>query len=380
MSAPSLKLVEKTALPVAAVPAEASPAAAAPALSASGRIDPVSLRLFVAVLDTGTIAAAAEREHIAPSAVSKRLSDLEYTVRTRLLDRSNRGIEPTPAGRELLSLARSVLNQLDNVVHRLREHSDGVRGLVRVFANLSAISEFMPACLQSFMAQHPHVQVQLQERVSSAVQQGVAANAADVGLYAHGGSDGAPVDGLVSLPFQRDELVLVVPVGHPLTQAAPPGIAQALEHDFVGLHDGSAINQELMRAAQTCGQALRCRIQVPSYDALSLMVAAGMGIAVMPRLVAERYQQLDRIRMLALHEPWARREIRICVRSLDSLAPAARLFVEHLRAPAASPAVMAASRTDALPPRPLPRIMPRLEEQATGGACATWSPSQRRGE
>lgn len=303
-------------------------------LSASCRIDPVSLRLFVAVMDTGTIAAAAEREHIAPSAVSKRLSDLEYSVKTRLLERSNRGIEPTPAGLELLSLARSVLNELDNVVHRLREHSEGVRGLVRVFANLSAITEFMPGSLRAFMERYPHVQVQLQERVSSAVQQGVAANAADVGLYAHGSGDAPHVDGLVNLPYQRDELVLVVPVGHPLTRVSQPGIAQALAYDFVGLHTGSQINQELMRAAQEGGRAFRCRMQVTSYDALSLMVEAGMGIAVMPRLIGQRYQQLDRIRALTLHEPWAQREIRVCVRALESLTPAARLFVEHLRAEA----------------------------------------------
>ena len=294
----------------------------------------MSLRLFVAVMDTGTIAAAAEREHIAPSAVSKRLSDLEYGVRTRLLERSNRGIEPTPAGLELLSLARSVLNELDNVVHRLREHSDGVRGLVRVFANLSAITEFMPGSLRAFMERYPHVQVQLREQVSSAVQQGVASNAADVGLYAHGTADAAHVGGLVSLPYRRDELVLVVPGGHPLACAAEPNIAQALDYDFVGLHTGSQINQALMRAAQEAGRAFRCRVQVTSYDALSLMVEAGMGIAVMPRLIGQRYQKLDRIRVLTLHETWAQREIRVCVRALESLTPAARLFVEHLRAEA----------------------------------------------
>lgn len=235
--------------------------------------------------------------------VSKRLSDLEYSVRTQLLERSNRGIEPTPAGLELLSLARSVLNELDNVVHRLREHSDGVRGVVRVFANLSAITEFMPGSLAAFMVRHPEVQVQLQQHVSSAVQQGVACNAADVGLYARGCADAAHLEGLVSLPYRRDELVLVVPVDHPLANAAEPRIAQALDHHFVGLDSDGQIHQELMRAAQEAGQPFRCRMQVTSYDALSLMVAAGMGIAVMPRFIAQRYQQLDRIRVLALREP-----------------------------------------------------------------------------
>jgi DNA-binding transcriptional LysR family regulator len=295
------------------------------------RIDPVSLRLFVAVMDLGTIAAAAEREHIVPSAVSRRLADLEYSLKTRLLDRSNKGIEPTAAGLELLGLARSVLNDLDNVYHLVREHASGARGIVRVFANLSAITEFLPLSLRGFMSTYPLVQVQLQERISTAVQQGVACNAAEVGLYVHGSNS---LEGLVSLPYRRDELVVVVPDDHPLAAKSEVRLAQTLEHDFVGLHTGSQINQQVLRAAEKLGHTVRSRMQVTSYDALSLMVEAGMGIALMPRLVGQRYSRIHKLRVLTLLEPWAEREIRICVRSIESLSPAARLFVEHIRSEA----------------------------------------------
>ncbi len=292
------------------------------------RLDPVSLRLFVAVMDTGTIAAAAEREHIAPSAVSKRLSDLEDTLRTTLLARSNRGIDPTAAGQELLVLARSVLNDLDNIQARMHDFAAGTRGLVRVFANISAITAFLPSALKSFLVRHPGVQVQLQERISTAVQQGVAGNTADVGIYARGDTD---LDGIVSLPYRRDELAVVAPPDHALAAQERAGIAQALAYDWVGLHTGSHINQELLKAAREHGVPFRCRMQVTSYDALSRMVEAGMGIALMPRTIADRYARLEGLRVLALDEPWARREFRIAVRSIEGLTPAARLFVDHLR-------------------------------------------------
>ena len=295
------------------------------------RIDPVSLRLFVAVVDTGTIAAAAEREYIAPSAVSRRLSDLEDQLQTQLLQRSNRGIAPTAAGMELLGMARSVLNDLDDIQRQMRDFSSGERGLVRVFANLSVITEFMPGCLRSFMARHPQVQVKLEERISSAVLQGVASNAADVGLYAHGNSQ---ADGLVSLPYRRDELVLAVPIEHALAEREHVGIREALAYDFVGLHNGSYINQELLKAAQEQDLPFRCRMQVTSFDALALMVEAGMGIALMPRLIGERFGRLFGLRILRLDEPWAMRELRLCVRDICNLPRAARLFVEHLRAEA----------------------------------------------
>jgi DNA-binding transcriptional LysR family regulator len=293
------------------------------------RIDPVSLRLFLAVIDSGTIAAAAEREHIAPSAVSKRLSDLEDSLKTPLLQRSNRGIEPTAAGLALVSMARSVLNDLDNIHAQLFDFTSGARGLVRVFANISAITQFLPASLRSFMASYPQIQLQLQEKISSAVQQGVASNAADVGLYAHGNSN---ADGVISLPYRRDELVVAVPLGHELAERSSVGIQEALAYDYVGLHTGSYINQELLKAARNYDLPFKCRMQVTSFDALTLMVEAGMGIALIPRLIGERYGQLLGIRTLTLDEAWAHRELRICVRSMENLPVAARVFVEHLRA------------------------------------------------
>lgn len=292
------------------------------------RFDPVTLRLFIAVVESGTISAAAEREFIAPSAVSKRLSDLEDSLKTKLFQRSNRGIEPTNAGLELLGLARSVLNDLDNIYFQMKEHASGARGLVRVFANISAITEFMPQSLRSFMVKYPQIQVQLQEKISSAVQQGVASNATDVGIYAHGISQ---IEGIVSLPYQRDELVLVMPFDHPLSQHSEVGIIDALAFNFVGLHTGSFINQQLLRAASAANVPFKCRVQVTSYDALSLMVEAGMGIALMPRVIGERYSQLGKIRVLTLNEAWAHRELKICIRSNASLSVATRLFIEHLQ-------------------------------------------------
>lgn len=303
-------------------------AAMPPTLEVRTRIDPLTLRLFIAVMDTGTIAAAGEREHLAPSAVSKRLSDLEDFLGTPLLRRSNRGIVPTAAGTELLGLARSVLHDLDDIYLRLKEHAQGARGLVRVFANITAIAVHMPDALRSFLARYPRVQVQMSERTSDGVMQAVAANAADVGICVY---EGGHADGLDWLPYRHDELVVVAPADHPLARRGTVTIAEALGHDFVGLHTGSYINQSLERASREHGVPLRLRLQVTSYDALGLMVEAGMGLALMPRSLAQRFGRLAGIASITLDQRWARRELRICVRSDEPLPVAARLFVDHLR-------------------------------------------------
>lgn len=294
------------------------------------KLDPVSLRLFVAVMEESTIAAAAAREHLAASAVSRRLADLEAALQVDLLTRSNRGTEPTAAAFALLHLARGVLNDLDGIASQMREYASGVRGHVRVVANISAITQFLPGELQRFLAQHPQVDVRLQEQISTAIARSVADNAADVGIL----NDGSYGERVTLLPYRSDELVLVTPAGHPLARRKAVTMAEALAFDFVGAHPGSAINNQLTRVAADAGLPLKLRIQVTSFDALCLMVAAGLGIGVMPRGSAALYQGALAIRVITLKEPWAQRRLALCVRADESLSSVARLLVDHLRNPA----------------------------------------------
>jgi DNA-binding transcriptional LysR family regulator len=292
------------------------------------KLDPVSLRLFVAVMEEGTIAEAAAREHIAASAVSKRLSELEQTLATELFVRSNKGTEPTAAAFTLLNLARGVLNDLDGIYAQMREYASGVRGHVRVYANISAITQFLPGELKSFMAQYPQVQVHLQERISSVIAKAVADNAADIGIL----NDGNYGEALTLLPYHDDELVVVAPQGHPLARRKSVRMAQLLDFDVVGAHPGSVMNHLLTKAAAELGRPLRLRIQVSSYDALCLMVAAGLGVGVLPRQSAQLFVPALPIQCLTLAEPWAQRKLVVAVRDPAALSPAARLLVQHISA------------------------------------------------
>ncbi|MFZ4479243.1 MAG: LysR family transcriptional regulator [Rhodoferax sp.] len=294
------------------------------------QLDPVSLRLFVAVMEEGTIAEAANREHIAASAVSKRMSELEQILNTELFLRSNKGTVATAAAFALLNLARSVLNDLDDIFAQMSEYSSGVRGHVRVFANISAITQFLPDELKSFMVNYPLVQIHLQERISSVIAKAVADNEADMGIL-NAGNYGQNV---TQLPYHDDELVVIVPVGHALTGNKSVTLQEALDYDFVGAHPGSAMNNQLTKAAGDLGRTLRLRIQVSSYDALCLMVASGMGIGVIPRKSAQLYLRSLKIKCVTLNEPWAARKLVVCVRAYDALSPVAQLLVNHLCGPA----------------------------------------------
>jgi DNA-binding transcriptional LysR family regulator len=289
------------------------------------KLDPVSLRLFVSVVEEGTIAAAAKREHIAAAAVSKRLSELEALLDSQLLVRSNKGITPTAAGVSLLYMARSALNNLNEIVVQMRDYSHGVRGTVHVLANISAITQFMPALIRSFMDRYPLINITLQERESLAITKGIAENQADIGVFTRlpHGSD------VEVFPFREDRLVLLVPGDHPLAGRESVGFEETLDYAFVALKSGTHLNFQLIKAANDVGRSLNIRMEVSNYDALGLMVQAGIGIGIMPQGSVGLYN-LAGTCAIGLDEPWAQRELSLCVRSREGLSSAAQLFFEHL--------------------------------------------------
>ena len=175
------------------------------------RIDLTSLQLFVAVCELGSIGRAAEREFIAASAVSKRLSDLETAVDTALLYRHSRGVTLTPAGESLLHHARTVLFGLERMQGELSEYADGVRGHVRMHANISAIFQFLPEDLGAFAREHSQIKIDLQEHLSSDVLHAVQEGAADLGICNVGMANSGGALALQSRPYRADHLVLVVP-------------------------------------------------------------------------------------------------------------------------------------------------------------------------
>lgn len=297
------------------------------------RLNLYSLQLFVAVVEEGTIAGAAEREHIAASALSKRISELERAVDTPLLTRRARGVEPTAAGRILARGARLLLHHADDLSTELQHFALGASGHVRIAANLSSLTQFLPGDLKRFTEAHPRIQLDLEERVSHVVTRIVADNAADIGIYTDAADDGA----LEVFPYRRDRMVLVTRSDHPLAGADAVAFAQTLPFAYVGMHPGSAGNDQLLRAAEAAGAALTMHFQVTSYDAMISMIKAGLGIGVMPRDAIALFAN-EGLSIMPLSDAWANRQLKLCVRSKNALTSAARRLLDHLCAAAAETA------------------------------------------
>ncbi|OGB19769.1 MAG: LysR family transcriptional regulator [Burkholderiales bacterium RIFCSPLOWO2_12_67_14] len=299
-----------------------------PDRSFTRRLDLTSLQLFVAVCERGSIGKAAEQEFMAPSAVSKRLSDLEGAVGTTLLYRHARGASPTPAGQSLLHHARSVLFSLDKMQGELSEYADGIRGHVRMHANISAIVQFLPEDLGSFIRLHDQIKIDLEEHLSSEVVRAVQEGAADLGIC-HTGVSG-PLPDLQTRPYRQDQLVLIVPQAHALAGEKQLAFADSLDWDHVGLHANSSIYQAMHQAAASAGRGIRLRIRVTGLDAMCRMIHNGLGVGLMPRRAFELMHGVGELTCVALTDDWATRQIDLVARDFSTLPVTARLLVAHL--------------------------------------------------
>lgn len=294
------------------------------------RLDPTTLRLFVAMCEDGTLTQAARRAAIAPSAVSKRLVELEQSLGVQLMTRQARGMVMTPAGETLLHHARRMLHDVEQIVAELAEHAKGVRGIVRMFANLSAIVQFLPEDLRAFLARQEAIKISLEERPSGGVVAGVEAGLAELGIC----SASIPARDLTSVLYRRDSLVVVMRHDHPLADRPALAFRDTLDHDFVGLHAESSIYASVRGEAQSIGRPLRLRVHVPGFDAVLRMAQADMGLGVVPLGVFTLLGRAMDLAAIPLTDPWAQRELRIVSRP-GTLSPAASLLVASLTADAA---------------------------------------------
>lgn len=305
-------------------------------ITAPVHFDFVDLRLFVNVAESASLTSGASSSALSLAAASTRIKNLEAALGVHLLYRSRRGVSPTPAGDMLLQHARQILSQVQHLGADLQQFSKGAKGHVRIFANTTAVAEFLPQALGEFLGEHPAVDIDLREFPSADIVQAVHEGKTDIGIVAgHVGTAG-----LQTLPYYRDRLMLAVPRSHLLARHRVLPFAEALPFDFIGLGPTSAMHSFISRIARDRGWNLRLRIHVGNYDAMCRLIGSGVGIGLVSESAGRRHARTSKIRLLGLADDWSVQPLKICVRELASLPGLARelvhLLVDQAQAEAAT--------------------------------------------
>lgn len=288
--------------------------------------DLTDLRLFAAVAREENLTRAAQVQHLSLAAASARIKALEQQAGVPLLEREARGVRLLPAGEAFLHHVRAVLRETQALRDELDEYGAGLRGHVRVFANTTAVTDFLPEILPGFFRSHAGVNIDLREKPNAEIATGVLEGLADVGIVA------GEVDtrGLRSIHFSTDQLVLVVPRGHRLARRKRVAFADTLGEDAVGMHGGSTLQAFLSNITEELGRPLKLRIQVYGFDAMCRMIAAGVGIGVVPESAARRNIATLDLVQVELTDAWRVRKRYILVRDGDVLATYARSLVRTI--------------------------------------------------
>lgn len=290
------------------------------------RFDLVDLKLFTHIAEAQSLTGGAQRSHLSLAAASTRIKNLEEHVGVRLLSRSSQGVKVTGAGETLLAHARRVLRQLEQLSGDLQEYVAGVKGHVRVFANTTAMSEFLPAVLRTYLVNHPDVTIDMQERLSPDIVRAVQEGMVDIGIVA----GNVRTEGLDVMPYRRDRLVLATALSHPLVERDRVDFIDTLDYDFIGLPEASAIHNFLKRAAVDLQRELRWRVQVSNFETACRMIEANVGVGVLPESTAGRHATTMALRIVQLNDEWAERKLQICVADLGALPLFARKLVDLL--------------------------------------------------
>ncbi|SAK55680.1 LysR family transcriptional regulator [Caballeronia fortuita] len=288
------------------------------------RFDLTDMRLFLTVIERGSITAGAQAMHLALASASERIAGMEAALGAPLLERNRRGVQATAAGDAFVRHARAILGQVEQMRGELRSFATGLKGRIRMMSNTAALAAFLPPRLSRFLAAFPDLSVDLDERPSVDIVQALAESRADLGVV----SDTADMGQLQTHLLAQDQLVVVANRAHRIAGESAVPFAEIVGEAFVGLSD-AALELHLAERASRLGRQIAYRIRMRSIDNVGMLVEAGIGLVILSEASA-RMLERPALAIVPLSEPWATRRLHLCARDFDALTPHARLLAQTL--------------------------------------------------
>lgn len=288
-----------------------------------------SLALFVQAAEMRNLTRAAEASHITVPAASRRLALLEHQFKATLFERHSRGLQLTPAGEHLLTLAREVIAGVHHMRAEMANYASGRHAVLRVHGNTSAMTQFLPADVAAFQAAHETVRIVLEECWSEEAVRRVRSGDAELGVVV----EGCDTAGLWSRPYRSDLLAAVLRADDPL-DGETIAFADLLERDLVGLEGSSTLTRLLAAQAVQQMKPMALRVQVRSFEAVCRAVEAQLGIGILPLAAARSFAPSMKLKVLPLSDGWASRRMLLCARSQPPAQTPLGQLASHLEAAA----------------------------------------------
>ena len=290
------------------------------------RLDFFDLRLFLNIVDTGSLTKGAERSSISLQAASERIKKLEQQYQVSLFSRHSAGVKMTFAGQVFAEHAQALLQQGQQLSQAMAGFSEGLNSNISLWCNSSAQSEYLPLLLPQYLVNNPNIQIDLKEAESKDIIAALASGTAKLGLI----SSFFPAPQLQTLEFSDDPLVLICPEQHDLAANQALTLADCLSYPFVGLMQYHSLQQSIETQARLLNCEIQYRLRLPNFAAIAQVVANGVGIAIMPKRAAQRLAELYAFQQIQLTGDWANRKLLLAAKNFDELSTAYQHFSQFL--------------------------------------------------
>ncbi len=290
------------------------------------KFDLLTLRLFVSIVEEGSIGKAAEREKMAASGATKRLRALEEGIGCKLINRNARGAMLTAAGQVAAQRAREVLATMDSLGHDIDQIAGNVQGSIRVWSTPTTLVQFLAEDVAGFTHSFPQTRFELQSGFTPLVVKAAESGEADVAVCSR---PAMPMQGISLTPYCIERLVVVMSPNHRLSRRHSLSLADVLG-DLIGWTPEGAVMDEVRRYAAAAGLEAAPKFKVSSMDAARALVRLGLGVAIVPEGVATVPDDAGRVCVRELDETWAERELCILTHCERNLSAEAQAFVAYL--------------------------------------------------
>lgn len=290
------------------------------------RLDFFDLRLFLNIVDTGSLTKGAERSAISLQAASERIKKLEQQYQVSLFSRHSGGVKMTFAGQVFAEHAQALLQQEQQLSQAMAGFSEGLHSNISLWCNSSAQSEYLPLLLPQYLVNNPNIQIDLKEAESNDIIAALVSGTAKLGLI----SSFFPAPQLQTLEFSDDPLVLICPEQHDLAANQALTLADCLSYPFVGLMQYHSLQQSIETQARLLNCEIQYRLRLPNFAAIAQVVANGVGIAIMPKRAAQRLSKLYAFQQIQLTGDWANRKLLLAAKNFDELSTAYQHFSQFL--------------------------------------------------
>jgi DNA-binding transcriptional LysR family regulator len=294
------------------------------------KVDTLGVQAFISIADHASFQRAADELHISPTAVTRRLQNLESHLGIKLIERTTRAVALTATGNGFLPQARRLLGELSNALAEIADSGRARRGDVSIACIPTAGIRFLPRIIQEYAAEFPNNRITILDQSSSAVADAVVRREAELGINV---AQSHHPD-LMSSRLLTDYFAMVCRDDHPFADRKTVAWKQLAAYPLIFAGEANANRSVLDQALSNSKVKLQLFYEVQRSSTALGLVAEGVAIAVVPRLAMQK-GAYPRLRVVGLVDPVIHRSLVLVRRKMAHLSPAAQALYELIKRRAA---------------------------------------------